>query len=280
VLLIVCSEEDTSSRNMRDYLLCKRDWRGVDISSRSDDCIDVHLCSDMALLSIPRIHIFTDDVDRIAEKATGLKFSSVVFLSRHKAVSGIPTLTVHPIGNFGKADYGGKDSTLVPSTPSLMTQVLRNMSRLSTDIPFQISYEVTHHGPWLKTPTMFLEIGSDESQWGNLEAAKVLSESLLQAENQEYPCVIGVGGGHYAPQFTEIALTNKVSFGHMVPNYAISGLEEEETIKRISMAAEASSTHLAYIHKKSMKRSEASRLQTLLESNGLEVISSKDLDAL
>lgn len=265
---------------MRDYILGKRDWRGIDLPDGLDDVASVHICSEMALLSIPNIHIFTDDVDSIAEEATGLQFSSVVFLSRHKAVSGIPTLTVHPIGNFGKADYGGKESTLVPSTPSLMTQVLRNMSRLSTDIPFQVSYEVTHHGPWLKTPSMFLEIGSDESNWGNLEAAVVLSESLLQAENQDYPSVIGVGGGHYAPQFTEMSLTYKVSFGHMVPNYAISGLEDEEIIKRIMMAAEASSAHLAYIHKKSMKRSEASRLQNLMESKGLEVISSKDLDPL
>ena len=279
MLLIVCSEEDVSSCNMRNYIFSKKEWTRID-DVQSEDCLSVHVCTDMVLISIPKIHIFTDDVDRIAEKITGLKFSNTVFLSRHKSASKIPTLTVHPIGNFGKADYGGKESSLVPSTPSLMTQVLRNMNRFSIDIPFRVSYEVTHHGPWLNTPCMFLEIGSDESQWSNLDAARVLSESLLQAEIQDHPCTIGIGGGHYAPQFTEISLSKKISFGHMVPNYALSGLDEEETIKRISMASDASNTHLAYIHKKSMKRSEASRLQSLMESEGLEFISSKDLDPL
>lgn len=280
VLLVVCSEGDISSRNMRDYLLRKKEWISIDNNVQSDDFPDVRVCSDMALISVPKIHIFTDDVDLIAEKATGLKFSKVVFLSKHKAVSKIPTLTIHPIGNFGKADYGGKDSTLVPSAPGLMTQVLRNMGKLGATIPFRTSYEVTHHGPWLNTPSLFLEVGSDESQWGNLEAAAVLSDSLLQADVSDYPCAIGVGGGHYAPQFTETALSKKISFGHMVPNYALQGLNEEEIIKRIMMAATASSTHLAYIHKKSMKRSEASKLQDLMESAGLEIISSKDLDVL
>ena len=30
---------------------------------------------------------------------------------------------------------------------------------------FERSLEVTHHGPWLTAPSLFLEIGSDATMW-------------------------------------------------------------------------------------------------------------------
>jgi len=39
--------------------------------------------------------------------------TSIIFLSRHSAKSLRPSLTVHPIGNFSKAEFGGKDFTLI-----------------------------------------------------------------------------------------------------------------------------------------------------------------------
>ena len=31
---------------------------------------------------------------------------------------------------------------------------------------------------------------------------------------------MGIGGGHYAPRFTEVSLTKRISFGHMLPVHA------------------------------------------------------------
>ena len=47
---------------------------------------------------------------------------------------------------------------------------------------FDVCFEATHHGPLLKTPTLFLEIGSTELEWENKTPAKALIKSLLEVE--------------------------------------------------------------------------------------------------
>ena len=64
--------------------------------------------------------LFRDNIDRDFAEATGTTISGVIFLSMHKSESGRKSLTVHPIGNFGGADYGGKKGALVPSMPGMI----------------------------------------------------------------------------------------------------------------------------------------------------------------
>ena len=45
-----------------------------------------------------------------------------------------------------------------------------------------------------------------------------------QFSNSEITNVIGIGGGHYTPRFTEAAFSHEVCFGHMVANYGVSVL--------------------------------------------------------
>ena len=108
-----------------------------------------------------------------------LDIENIVFLSRHKAASGRPSLTVHPIGNWGAADYGGKEGEISGATPEWMTGLLLNIRK--NRIPgYDVCFEATHHGPLLETPTMFLEIGSSESEWEKMEPAEALIKSLLE----------------------------------------------------------------------------------------------------
>ena len=175
---------------------------------------------------------------------------------------------------------GGKAETLVRPTPHLMTSVLRNIPRFNNDPSYSISFEVTHHGPYVDVPTMYLEIGSDESHWGDEVAAGVLIDSLLSAEVSDYPVVIGVGGGHYAPRFTDLALSTKVDIGHMVPNYQINDASDEEVSRMISSAAEVTDTDMVYVHRNSMKGPEERRVNGIIDSLGLERVSSKDFDSM
>lgn len=230
------------------------------------------------IVTIERLHLLADDVDKSVEKATGLRFDDVLFLSRHKAASGIHTLTVHPLGNYGKAEYGGKDGMLVPASPHFMTCLLRRLKIEAAGLPFQVSFEVTHHGPFLERPTTFIEIGSDESMWGNRDAAMAIASSIMNLEESLCPVAIGIGGGHYAPRFSEVIMTKKVSFGHMIPNYFIERADEQAAVRYIQMAIDRTSdAKSAYIHKKSMKRSRATFLRGLVEKAGLEAIDSDDL---
>ncbi len=276
--LLVCSLEDRASVNIRDRLLESADWK--EQGTFQSKPVLVH--GGDVLVTIEERHLFADDVDLRVREATGLEIECVVFLSRHKAASGIPTLTVHPIGNFAqKAEYGGRPGMLVPSAPDLMTSLLRNMQSHAQGLGYRISFEVTHHGPFLRSPTLYLEIGSSEGQWPDVKAGEALARSLLEVDVLKAPKAAGLGGGHYAPRFSEVASRKKVSIGHMIPNHFADGAADEDLILAIRKALAASEgAGLVYIHKKSMSRSRATHLKELVKQSGAEAIDSSDLEDL
>ncbi|NYT12660.1 MAG: transposase [Methanomassiliicoccales archaeon] len=275
--LLVCSEADDASVNIRDRILEMKDF----LHEGDFDGHPVLRFDDMVMVTIRDLHIFAEDIDLKISERLNIEPKVLIFLSRHRAASGIPTLTVHPIGNHGDADFGGRERTLVPASPHLMTSMLRCLTKEAANLDYQVSFEVTHHGPHLSSPAIYIEIGSDESMWDDRNAAAAIARTVLHAGVERYPSVIGIGGGHYAPRFTEIALTRQVSFGHMVPNYALKG-SDSSSIKEIILRAleKSEDTSMAYIHKKSMKRSEATSLKNMLSDIGVEVVEGKDLDPL
>lgn len=272
--LLVCSVPDRASVTIRDTLLEMTEW------SRSGE-LDGNVIwrfGENSLVSIDRLHLLADDIDKKVMEGTGQHFEDVIFLSRHKAVSGIHTLTVHPLGNYEKAEFGGKDRTLVPSSPHLMTSLLRGLKGKAAGLPFEVSFEVTHHGPFLKTPALFIEIGSDETMWADKGAARAIASSILNVKETSGPVAIGIGGGHYAARFSEVVQSKNVSFGHMLPNYFVEKADEQATSRYVQMALEGTKcANCCYIHKKSMKRSRATSLKNLVKGIGLEVIDSEDL---
>jgi len=267
--LLLCSEEDIASVNIRDSLIASGGWE--------DDGRFLYR-GDLAMMTIPDIHIFAENVDRRAEDS-GINVSEMIFMSRHKAASKIPTLTAHPIGNFNNADFGGTDRTLVKASPATMTGLLRSLS--SKDAKhFQVSFEVTHHGPFVSCPATFIEIGSDESQWADKHAAKLIADSILEIKGNDLPTAVGIGGGHYAPRFTEVAIGFEINFGHMIPEYAFKDAGEDDLIRMISDSAKESGTKLVYVHRKSMKGDVHRRVKSAIDACGLETISSSGLDVI
>ena len=261
--LLLCSEEDVASVGIRDALIRSAEW---------EEDGDLLYYDDMAMMSIPGIHIRAENIDEQARKR-GADVTEMIFLSRHKAASCIPTLTVHPIGNFHNADLGGRSWTLVRSSPKTMSGLLRSLSSMETG-HFQVSFEVTHHGPWVDVPSTFIEIGSDESQWGNKEAAQMLADAILGYEENDNVSAIGVGGGHYAPRFTEVAIDHGLNFGHMIPEYAFRESDDDDLIRMIKDSALQSDTKLAYIHRRSMKAATVKRVTDAVISCGLEPLTS------
>jgi Uncharacterized protein conserved in archaea len=275
IRLFVCSEGDIPSLNMKDQLLLKREWE--DAGSADGERFMIN--GDNAMIITPHLHIRTDDVDMRA-KAAGIDADEVIFMSRHSATSGEAALTVHPIGNYGENRYGGKERALVRSSPSSMTDALRKIVAYNDMSEFKVCFEVTHHGPWLDKPTFFIEIGSDERNWGNIHAADILTDTLLNIEGRDYLRAVGVAGGHYAPRFTEVALEYEIDFGHMLPNYHLEGKEDEEIIRMVTDACEATDTKVIYLHRKSLKKPEERRMSELISSSGFEIVSSSDLNTI
>ena len=275
--LLICCEEDLPSVNMNKCLREQGGWEELGSDANGSYCAR----GDDAIMTIKDKHITHEDIDVHAE-AFGIHVDEVVFMSRHSAASGIPTLTVHPIGNYKGAEFGGRDHTLVRSAPSSMSSALRSIFRHNDTDVYNVSFEVTHHGPYLERPTYFIEIGSDESHWGDMHAAEILSSVLMDAEPSEgHVKAIGVGGGHYAPRFTEAVCKYKVDIGHMIPVYQIDGMDDDTVIDYLKKACAATEdTKCVYLHRKSFKGPEERRVKGLIESLGLELIGSKDLDPI
>jgi D-aminoacyl-tRNA deacylase len=292
--LIVISESDPASTNIRERLLEFGDW-SKDNKLKFDDK-PVYFYKQLALIiNISEYHLYFDNIDKhlindLDSQGFKLDLENVIFASKHRSASGMKTLTLHPMGNYGsEAKFGGKPEELVKTAPQIMTEgyrrLLENASKyFGEKLEHSISFEVTHHGPILDTPSFFIEIGSDESAWGDELAARVIAQTImdllapgLDDRLKQYPVAIGVGGGHYAPRHSDVARKKQVSFGHMIPNYALDNISD----KMLVMALERTpGAEYIYFHKKALKKPRYRELKTFFIDNGCKVVKSDDLEDL
>ena len=275
-VLVVASARDVAAVNIRDRML----ERGSFIQGGQFDGMPMHAGHGMHLVTIADDALFRNNVDSEFYQRTGVRPEGVIYLSRHSAKSGTPSLTVHPIGNFSHALYGGYFRQIVHAFPGAMTQALRSMDALARErgLPHKVSFEVTHHGPYLNTPTFFIEIGSDESAWPDREAAEVIARALLGLDVEGVgQVVLGVGGGHYAPRHTELALRKAVSYSHIIPGYAINSVGERMMEEMLDYTCEA---RLVYFHRKTMRSEELARLTAFFESMGMRAVRERELPDL
>ena len=276
--LIVSSEVDTASINLRDRLLEMALWEedgffdNRPIWSLTKDYGE--FCKKgTRLITIEKLHIYAEDIDKEWEQQNNEEIDNIIFLSRHKAASGRPSLTVHPIGNWGSAEYGGKESEISGASPKWMTGLLLKIKE--NRIPgYDVCFEATHHGPLLEKPTMFLEIGSSESEWEKKEPAEALLNSLLDLKPAIGINIVGIGGGHYTPRFTEAALSHNVCFGHMVANYGVPALNPT----LIQKAIKCSNAEGIYFHRKGMEKSEYRKWKNWAEENQITVYKQSDYE--
>lgn len=275
--VLVCSTPDSASVNLKNAVFSDN-WM---------DYADFHgtpayLKDNMLLITIQEHHIYYDDLDKEIVKELGVIADNIIFLSKHKSASEKKALTVHPVGNWSEAKLGGKDDELTPASPHLMSALLRSIKKSAEHLPdYDVAFEVTHHGPLLETPTLFMEIGSTETEWTNTDASAAMASALSSiSENKSYPIAVGVGGGHYAPRFTETALSKKLDFGHMIPNYAIDFNDAEKLSSMISKAMENSNTDLVFMHRKSMKKEQADVVKKAIDDAGATPLDSSSLELI
>jgi len=272
MIAIIASARDEASSNIADHLVRIGNWESIGRFGGKE----VLRQDDRILVWIADEHLYHDNLDLQLKEELGLELERVIFLSRHSSESGMRSLTVHPLGNYADADYGGRPRTLVPSAPHLMTSTLRNLKKEARGLDFSVSYEATHHGPYLSTPTLFVEIGSDQEAWRDLRAGKAIARAVWAAGTTVDPVAIGIGGGHYAPRISDVALRRRVSFGHIVPTYAL-----RRDMDSIRLAAEATpKASIAYIHRKALKAEERREATRMLADLGLEVVREAGLEPL
>jgi D-aminoacyl-tRNA deacylase len=213
-----------------------------------EDDAGVNIANQIKKLGVPNWAEFYEvNTDIIFADLRRVKEDTVVFLSKHKSEVGTKSLTVHMLGNFGEAKFGGRARELSGTAPRIAANYLRalnekNLTSGLTKQGFVVSLEVTHHGPLSQKNCVFIELGSSPIDWKNESAAKVIAETVIEAtlkENKD-KIVIGLGGGHYAPDFTKLCLRQNYAFGHICPRHQLENLSNDlvEQMLRKSGASE------------------------------------------
>ena len=270
--LILTSQDDPASLNIRTNLFSLDGWKKFGMFNG----FPAYKNEMYYLVHIKGPKIYAENVDKEIKIKLGIKFENIIVASEHKSKSKMKSLTVHPIGNWSVAEYGGKPRCVVVTNPHLMTQALRILKRNRIE-GYNISFEATHHGPYLSTSTFFIEIGSTEEEWMDDKAGEAIAKTILELEEVKYPPAMGFGGGHYMPRVTDVALKYRISFGHMVPKYAVQYLDED-IIRRA--CEKSDNCKMAYIHRKGLKGEERNKIRNILEKLGIKVVSTKDLEKI
>jgi D-aminoacyl-tRNA deacylase len=270
VRVLVASDADEASVGQRAALLSLADWETADPFEGRP----AYRRGDLRLVSIGEHHLYRDHLDRDLAGALGEPPNLIVYLSKHRSESRTPSLTVHPIGNPKGADLGGQPETLVTAAPRWMTAALRKLRVEARGLPYEVTFEATHHGPYLETATFYIEQGSTEKEWGDAEASAAIARTLLDLTPVEAPVAIGLGGGHYVPRHSDVAVARRVAFGHLLPTHALEGLTDALLDQAINRSPGA---ELAYLHRKSLGKPEARELEARLVARGLRVVREADL---
>ncbi len=192
--------------------------------------LDNTLRDNIFFYEFPEEVIFADKVDR--ELPKDVKY--IVMLSKHSATSNMPTISVHSPGNFtDTASMGGRPKEVPLANPCLIGRFLKNLSQLigETNYNYIPTLEVTHHGPTdIRLPITFIEIGPNEQIWNDKLAGYLAAKALLSSlfmENDKCIKVVGFGGPHYAPIFTNLILKGDYGIGHIVSKYVLTSCDKD-----------------------------------------------------
>ena len=307
VVLIAVNQQDIASTNQADALRAMDDW-----SERSPvEHHPAYALKHLRMIYLPNGLLFEDHLAKRWEDATGERVSEIIFPSRHVAASGQPSLTLHPIGvphlPMGEqGPYGGHGGTAPPPSTRLASwwKMLLNLAKNEDSVDgFDLSLEVTHHGPTVDVPTLFIEVGSTEETWGHLGAAQLLAtimrDGLLKPSGSTWVeeihagemVLVTLGGGHYAPRANQLAALDGVWLGHMLATYA---LPFEKTTEgevggnwKQSILAALKATRRSFpggelvcsMDKKAFKGWQRQAIRDLLEAEGIPLLTTKQIKA-
>ena len=309
VTLLLASNEDTASLNIFTALLQLGCWSEPEKFTHGD--VFTHLDKNVQLLLISELHIHANNIDLEHFKITNQHVDEVLVLSRHVSSTNIPALTIHAIGIPGELPHGetgksgGIKGALIPPSPrfSALYRIMANKARkLGLHNNYDITMEATHHGPILKSPTIYIEIGSTENEWSDPIASAMWAESIsdcLGLEGQDEigkwdgsgKVMIGLGGGHYVPRHKDIVSNSDVWLGHLIASYSMSfernvdnpnlpsGTWRHSVISAIESTISAFPGGEIFVHldRKSFKGWQRDAICTLLKDKNIPILRKKEI---
>jgi len=257
--------------NIKENLLLMHDWEHEG---------DVYEADRFRIVEVDKLHIFCDRIDSELERR-GLPTDLIIFASKHKSDSTKQLFSAHFTGNVGDAKFGGNPRELAPAASQLLRPFLHSMRDLAVGTGYGVSMESTHHGPTaLSVPSIYIEIGSTETEWADRNAGRIVASTILdlgmnsnrdldaEMRKSDYPVAVGFGGGHYAHRQTKLIFETGITFGHNFPKYQLDNLDDG----LIRDALLKSSADFAYFDRKSMNAAQRNRISAVIEDLGYEVL--------
>jgi len=210
---ILCSEKDEAGKNIFKYV------------HENLPSLNHHLLTD-------KDTIYADNIDKTLLK----DYDFIIFATKHQSQQHNKTLSLHAPGNWNKADFGGKQGKICPASALFLKHIFQILNKNAQGSEYSCTLECTHHGPYIKKPCCFIEIGSTIEEWKDKQAAKIIGETIKEAIdsfNEKESSLenlwlsgIGIGGPHYCPNFNKIQLNSCYALGHIIPEYAFPLTEE------------------------------------------------------
>jgi D-aminoacyl-tRNA deacylase len=255
MLAIVVSEADSASVHIGDHLLAADEWTEHEDGTRADDDGGgtVYRTDSAELREFEDLHLSLDGVGRAFGRVDGederTEPDLLVFASRHAGETD-ELLTAHHTGNFGPTEYGGETGEFARACPNAHRRVVE---ALETHAPpgYEVGMECTHHGPTdVGVPSMFVEVGSDEAQWEDPDAARAVARAVLALrdvdpdaprENGSRRQLVGFGGGHYAPRFERIVRETDWAVGHVGADWCLNAMGDPDANRDVLGRAFAAS---------------------------------------
>jgi D-aminoacyl-tRNA deacylase len=217
-IILLSTRDDEASMNMRENLLpsfkeSKEHFMEHPIFTAS---IGSHQC-----------RLLTSNSPLLYHETTQFEADLLIFLSKHSSASGKPSLSAHFTGNFAQAEMGGQTKMISTASPLFAKKYLLSLSKAAQDT-YDITLEATHHGPLVKIPHVFVEIGSSYTEWIDRKAGKSVAQSLIDAISSQDITVrvaLGFGGTHYCQGFNKLELGTEIALSHICPKHLISSLD-------------------------------------------------------
>jgi D-aminoacyl-tRNA deacylase len=229
---VVVSKTDSAGLNIARKLIEKFNFKET---QREFDSNPVYSNKRIDLIFISRKQVFADYLNE-------LNYDLFVFASKHSSKSGIKTFSVHSIGNFSKAELGGKEKTLVPTSSLVQKNFFLNLLKQTKEknCLWPVLLEQTHHGPFLSKTAVFIEIGSSEQEWKNQIAGEIVASSLMDSFsdfNPNFMTALGVGGTHYCPAFSKVMEKTEIALSFILSKYYVDLIDFslfEQMVKKTS----------------------------------------------
>jgi D-aminoacyl-tRNA deacylase len=241
VIGIVVSRADEASEHVAEHLLDLAEWREATDDSLPDGegGGTVYRTDGFELREFDDLHLRLDGV----ADAFGEQPEFVVFASRHSGETGA-LLTAHFTGNFGPAEYGGRDGSLARACPGAQQRVLAALAEHAPD-GYEVGTECTHHGPSeVSAPSMFVELGSGESEWRDPAGARAVARAILdlRGASADAPLaadaartsradpsarcrtLVWFGGTHYASRPYRVVRETEWAVGHVAADWCLDAM--------------------------------------------------------